>query len=103
MQKFIPLRNRLLVRVDKTGDVKTASGVIIPATASPNVIIYGDVIAIGEGRLTDEGKLIPMKCKVGDKVAFSNYSGGSITLNEEKLMTISEDDVTGIITETEGE
>lgn len=90
-----PLHDRLLVRRTKEDD-KTAGGIIIPDTAKEKPQ-KGEVIATGKGRVTEDGKVIPLEVAVGDKVLFSKYSGTELKLNGEEYLMMTESDVLGIL------
>ena len=90
-----PLHDRLLVRRTKEDD-KTAGGIIIPDTAKEKPQ-KGEVIATGKGRVTEDGKVIPLEVAVGDKVLFSKYSGTELKLNGEEYLMMTEGDVLGIL------
>ncbi|MBM4030742.1 MAG: co-chaperone GroES [Planctomycetes bacterium] len=93
--KLIPLGDRLLVeRLE--AEEKTAGGIVLPDTAKEKPI-QGKVIAVGEGRRTEEGKLIPMQVKKGDKILFGKYSGTEVKLEGEEYLIMKEDDVLGIV------
>ena len=93
--KIRPLQDRILVqRVDE--EETTAGGIIIPDTAKEKPQ-EGKVIAVGPGRITDDGKAQPLDVKKGDKVLFSKYAGTEVTLDGEEHLIIREDDVLGII------
>ena len=89
-----PLHDRLLVRRMKE-DEKTAGGIIIPDTAKEKPQ-RGEVVATGNGRVTDDGKTRPMEVKAGDKVLFSKYAGTDLKLGTEEFLMITESDVLGI-------
>jgi chaperonin GroES len=74
----------------------TASGLIIPdsSTEKPS---RGEVVAAGNGRISADGKVIPLDVKVGDTVMFGQYSGSEITVDEEKLLVMSEDEIVAVI------
>lgn len=74
----------------------TKGGIFIPASADEKPIM-GKVIAIGPGKTTDEGKLIPISVKVGDKVLFTKYAPNEIEIDEKKYLVIREDDILAII------
>jgi chaperonin GroES len=94
--KVQPLRDRVLVkRIEE--DQKTKGGIIIPDTAKEKPQM-GEVIAAGSGKKTEEGKIIPLDVKKGDKVLFSKYSGNEIKLEGEELLIMKEEDILGIIT-----
>ncbi len=93
--KLIPLGDRLLVeRLE--AEEKTAGGIVLPDTAKEKPI-QGKVIAVGEGRRTEEGKLIPMQVKKGDKILFGKYSGTEVKLEREEYLIMKEDDVLAIV------
>lgn len=92
MKKIRPLYDRILVeRVQE--DEKTPGGLVIPATAKEKAQI-GKVLAVGAGKLTTEGKVMPLSVKVGDKVFFSKYAG---TEADDLHLIIREEDVLGIV------
>ena len=90
-----PLHDRLLVRRMKEEE-KTAGGIIIPDTAKEKPQ-RGEVVAAGNGRVTEDGKTRPMEVKAGDKVLFSKYAGTELKIGSEDLLMITENDVLGII------
>jgi chaperonin GroES len=93
--KFRPLHDRLLVqRID--GDEKTKGGIIIPDTAKEKPQ-EGKVIAVGKGKMTEEGKLIPLDVKVGDKILFGKYSGTEVKIEGEEHLIMREEDILGVI------
>ncbi len=93
--KLIPLGDRLLVeRLE--AEEKTAGGIVLPDTAKEKPI-QGKVIAVGEGRRNEEGKLVPMQVKKGDKILFGKYSGSEVKLEGEEYLIMKEDDVLAIV------
>jgi len=93
--KLIPLGDRLLVeRLE--AEEKTAGGIVLPDTAKEKPI-RGKVIAVGEGRRTDEGKVIPLQVKKGDKVLFGKYAGSEVKVDGNEYLIMKEDDVLAII------
>ena len=93
--KIRPLQDRIIVqRIEE--EEKTAGGIIIPDTAKEKPQI-GKVIAAGNGRKTEEGKLVPMDVKKGDKVLFSKYAGSEVKLDGEEYLIMKEDDILGIV------
>lgn len=90
-----PLHDRILVRRMKEDD-KTAGGIIIPDTAKEKPQ-KGEVIATGNGRVTEDGKTFPLEVKKGDKVLFSKYAGTDLKFNGEEYLMITESDVLGIL------
>ena len=90
------LGNRVVVKAIDT-ETTTKSGLIIPDTASKEKPQEGEVIAIGPGKLDDNGKRVSMEVKVGDKVLFSKYAPDEIELDGEKLLILNEDDIKAIV------
>jgi chaperonin GroES len=89
-----PLGDRVIVRrVEET--TKTAGGIYIPdsATEKPS---EGEVLAVGKGKLTDRGDLIPMNVSVGDKVIFGKYSGSEVKVDGEDYLIMKEEDILGV-------
>jgi len=90
-----PLYDRLIVkRAD--AETKTSSGIIIPDTAREKPQ-EGKVIATGKGKLNEDGSVIPMDVKAGEKIIFGKYAGTEIKIDGEDYLIIKEDDVMGII------
>ncbi len=95
--KIRPLYDRVLVkRLEE--NAKTAGGIIIPDTAKEKPS-EGIVEAVGTGLVTEEGKVIPMNVKVGDKVLFGKWSGTEVKLNGEERLIIKESELLGIVEE----
>ena len=90
-----PLHDRLLVQRNDSA-TQTAGGLYLPETAKEKPV-EGTVLAVGDGRLTDEGKTLPLQVKVGDRIIFGKYSGTEIKLDGEERLILREDDVLGII------
>jgi chaperonin GroES len=92
--KIRPLQDRILVkRIEE--EEKTKGGIIIPDTAKEKPS-EGKVMAVGKGKVDDDGKIRPLDVKKGDRVLFSKYSGAEVTVDGEELIIIREDDVLGI-------
>ncbi len=92
--KFRPLHDRVLIkRIEK--DEKTASGIIIPDTAKEKPI-EGEVVAVGTGTRTDEGKVLPLDVKVGDVVVFGKWSGTEIKVDGQEYLVMKESDIMGV-------
>lgn len=90
-----PLHDRILVkRVEEQETVR--GGIIIPDTAKEKPQ-EGKVIAVGSGKRTEDGKLIPLDVKVGDRILFGKYSGTDIKIEDEEYLILREEDVLGII------
>jgi len=93
--KVKPLHDRILIkRVEEKETVK--GGIIIPDTAKEKPQ-EGEVIAVGGGKKTEEGKVIPLDVKAGDRILFGKYSGTEIKIDEVEYLIIREDEVLGII------
>ena len=90
-----PLEDRILVRPEE-GEETTASGIVIPDTAKEKPQ-EGMVLAVGEGKRSDTGDLIPMDVKEGDKVIYSKYGGTEIKVDGEELLILSARDVLAIV------
>jgi len=93
--KIRPLHDRLLVERLEEKEVKKG-GIIIPDTAKEKPQ-EGKVIAVGNGKVTDEGKKIPLDVKAGDKILFGKYSGSEVKLDDKEYLIMREDDVLAIL------
>lgn len=93
--KIRPLGDRILVKPLEAKEQKK-SGIIIPDTAKEKPQ-EGEVIAVGTGKITDDGKKIPVDIKVGDKILFGKYSGTEVKIDEQEYLIMHQDDVFGII------
>ncbi len=93
--KLKPLHDRILVeRVEEAE--KTKGGIIIPDSAKEKPA-EGKVIAVGAGKAGDDGKLIPLQVKKGDRILFGKYSGTEVKIDGDEYLIMREDDVLGII------
>ena len=93
--KIRPLHDRILVKREEEKEVKKG-GIIIPDTAKEKPQ-EGKVIAVGTGKVNDEGKKVPLDVKAGDKILFGKYSGSEITLEGEEHIILREDDILAIL------
>jgi len=93
--KVKPLSDRIIVKPAEAEE-KTASGLIIPDTAKEKPM-KGEVIAVGSGKITDDGKAIKMELKVGDKILYGKYSGTEVTIEGDEFLIMRESDVYGVI------
>ncbi len=93
--KIRPLHDRVIVKRNDA-ETKTASGIIIPDTAKEKPQ-EGDVIAVGAGIRREDGTLVPLDVKKGDKVLFGKYAGTEIKIDGEELLMMKEDDILGVI------
>jgi len=90
-----PLQDRIIVkRLEE--ESKTAGGLFIPETAKEKPQ-RGEIVAAGKGKKTEEGKVLPLDVKVGDKVLFGKYSGTEIKMDGEELLIMREDDLLAVI------
>lgn len=96
--RIIPLGDKVLVK-PLSGDEgkKTKSGIIIPETIDKEKPEQGKVVAVGQGRMNDEGKLLPMKVKIGDLVLFSKYGPDEVKIDGEEYFILSEGSILAII------
>jgi chaperonin GroES len=95
--QIIPLEDRILVK-PLEAEEKSKGGIILPDTAKEKPQ-EGKVIAVGKGKLTEDGKLIPLEVKVGDRVLYSKYAGTEIKIDGEEHLIIRQEDVLAIIKE----
>jgi len=95
MASIRPLQDRVIVkRVPE--EQKTKGGIIIPDTAKEKPI-EGEVIAVGNGKVNDDGKVRPVDVKVGDRILFGKYSGTEVKIDGEERLILREDDILGVI------
>ena len=93
--KIRPLHDRVIVkRVEE--ERKTASGIVIPDTAAEKPD-QGEIVAIGAGKVTEDGKVLPLQVKVGDRVLFGKYSGTTVKVKGEELLVMREEDIMGVL------
>ena len=93
--KIRPLHDRVIVkRLEE--ERKTASGIVIPDTAAEKPDT-GEVLAVGTGKVLEDGKVRPIAVKVGDKILFGKYSGQTIKIKGEELLVVREDDIMGVL------
>ena len=93
--KFRPLHDRVLVR-RVAQEEKTSGGIIIPDTAKEKPM-EGEVIAVGDGARTEDGKIQPMAVKAGDRILFGKWSGTEVKMDGEELLIMKVSDIMGII------
>ncbi len=91
MVKFTPLGERLIVKPSEEEEI-TSSGIILPDTAKEKPQ-EGDVVAVGPGRVTDEGKHVPMELKKGDRIIYSKYAGTEYKDGSDEYLILRESDV----------
>ena len=93
--KIRPLQDRVIVKRLKEEE-KTKGGIIIPDSAKEKPV-EGEVIAVGNGKVQEDGKLRPLDVKAGDRILFGKYSGTEVKLDGEEHLILREDDVLGVI------
>jgi chaperonin GroES len=93
--KINPMHDRILIK-PLDAETVTKSGIVIPDAAAekPNT---GKVISVGQGRVTDEGKVIPLTVKEGETVMYGKYSGQTVKIDGEELIVLKEDDIIAIV------
>ena len=94
--KIRPLQDRVIVKRLEDEVEKTKGGIIIPDTAKEKPQ-QGKIIAVGKGKVNDDGKLTPLDVKVGDTILFGKYSGSEIKLNGEEHLIMREEDILGVV------
>ncbi|ARW18064.1 10 kDa chaperonin 1 [Komagataeibacter europaeus] len=95
MTKFRPLHDRVVVRRLKSEE-KTAGGIIIPETAKEKPM-EGEVISVGAGARNEQGQIVPLDVKAGDRVLFGKWSGTEVTIDGEELLIMKESDIMGVV------
>jgi chaperonin GroES len=93
--KIRPLHDRVIVKRTEE-EKKSAGGIVIPDTAAEKPE-QGEILAVGKGKKDDNGKLIPIDVKVGDKVLFGKYSGQTVRVKGDELLVMREEDIMGVI------
>ena len=93
--KFRPLHDRVVVRrID--AEEKTKGGIIIPDTAKEKPQ-EGKVVAVGTGKVNDDGKKVPLDVKAGDKILFGKYSGSEVKIDDKEFLIMREEDILAIL------
>lgn len=93
--KIRPLHDRVVVR-RKEQEEKTAGGIVLPGSAKEKPS-QGEVLAVGNGRILDNGEVKPLDVKVGDTVVFGQYAGSTVKIEGEELLIMTESDIFGVI------
>jgi chaperonin GroES len=93
--KIKPLADRVVIKAAEP-DEKVQGGIIIPDTAKEKPQ-KGEVMAVGPGRISDDGKLVPMTVKVKDTVLYGKYSGTEVTIDNEEYLIIRESDILAVV------
>ncbi|MEO8637324.1 MAG: co-chaperone GroES [Candidatus Taylorbacteria bacterium] len=92
-----PLADRVLLKPISADEKKSTSGIIIPDTVEKEKPEQGRVVAVGEGKTDDNGKLVPVKVKIGDKVLFSKYGFDEVKVEGEEYYIIKEENILAVI------
>ncbi|MFP4057597.1 MAG: co-chaperone GroES [Candidatus Brocadiia bacterium] len=95
--KIKPLADRIVVK-RLEAEEKTAGGIVLPDTAKEKPK-QGEVVAVGEGTLNEEGERVPPRVKKGDRIVFGSYAGTEVTLDDEDYLILREDDVLALVEE----
>ena len=95
MIKINPIGDRVVVKPDIPTE-QTKGGIILPPSAQEKPLT-GEIIAIGKGKISNEGKLVPLEVVVGNKVLYGKYSGTEINLNDENCIIMRESDIYAVI------
>ena len=95
LMQFRPLGDRVLVRRVEE-DAKTRGGIIIPDTAKEKQQ-QGEILAVGPGARGDDGKIVPVEVKPGDRILFGKWSGTEVRIDDEDLLIMKESDILGVI------
>lgn len=91
-----PLADRVVIK-PQAKEEKTKGGLFLPDTASKEKPQEGLIVAVGEGKLDDNGKRVPMSVSVGDRVLFAKYAGTEIKLDDEEYLILAEKDVLAVV------
>jgi chaperonin GroES len=93
--KIKPLADRVVVK-PSPAEERTKGGIILPDTAKEKPVV-GEIVAVGPGKVSDDGKKVPMEVKVGDKVLYGKYSGTEVTVEGEEYLIMREADIFAIV------
>ncbi|MDD5680714.1 MAG: co-chaperone GroES [Candidatus Omnitrophica bacterium] len=93
--KIQPLGDRVVIEVLEARE-KTKGGIVLPETAKEKPQ-EGKVVAVGKGKVSDEGKVIPLETKVGDKILYGKYTGTEVTIDDTEYLIMKEEDILAIV------
>jgi chaperonin GroES len=93
--KIRPLQDRVVVK-RKEEETKSAGGIVLPGSAAEKPA-QGEVVAVGPGRLLDNGNVRPVDLKVGDTVIFGKYASNTVKVNNEELLILNESEIFGVL------
>ncbi len=96
MSNIKPLFDKVILK-PITEDEKTVSGIVLPDTHEKEKPEKGEVVAVGEGKLTEDGKRLPMDVKVGDKVLFSKYGPTEVKIDGQEMLIVGSEDILAIL------
>lgn len=94
--KIKPLHDRVLVRRLESEEEEVRGGIVIPDTAKEKPQ-EGEVVAVGDGKILDNGQKVKMSVKAGDRVLFGKYSGSEVKLDDEEFLIMREDEILGVL------
>jgi len=92
-----PLADRVLVKPEMADDTKSPGGIIIPDTAKQEKPERGTVVAVGEGKRTERGEVLPLRVQVGDTIMFSKYGYDEVKIDDEEYYIVSESNILAVI------
>jgi chaperonin GroES len=93
--KLKPLADRVVIK-PSAAEEKSKGGIILPDTAKEKPVV-GEVVAAGPGKKAEDGKLVPMELKVGDKVLYGKYSGTEVTFDDQDYLIMRESDIFAVV------
>ena len=93
--KIRPLHDRVVIRREEE-ETKSAGGIVLPGSAAEKPS-RGEVLAVGNGRILDNGEIRMLDVKVGDKVLFGQYSGNTVKIDSEELLILNESEILGVL------
>jgi chaperonin GroES len=93
--KVNPLSDRIIIK-PSPAEEKTKGGIFLPDTAKEKPVV-GEVVAVGPGRKSDDGKIVPIEVKAGDKVLYGKYSGTEVTIDGQEYLIMRESDIFAIV------
>jgi chaperonin GroES len=96
--KIRPLADRVVIKPLEREE-KTKGGIFLPDTASKEKPMEGTIVAVGDGKRDDDGDLIPMSVRAGDKVLFAKYAGTEFKIDDVEYLIMAEKDILGVIAE----
>ena len=92
-----PLHDRVVIKKIEDAERKTAGGIVLPDSVQDKKGLRGEVVAVGEGKLLDNGTVRPLAIKVGDKVAYAEYSGRAVRYEDIEYQIVKEEDVLAVL------